>query len=76
MKESRIRCQVDECNQEYARTPEIEAIFGLKSGTLRNLEASGHVRSVALKVTGIRSKLKLWDIRSIREFLRAQEVKA
>ena len=57
---------------EFLRTEGVEALFGIKRGTLYNLEADGRVRGVLLRVRGSKSGVRLWSVDSIRKLLRAE----
>ena len=55
--------------REWGRDRDVAEIFSLKKGTLRTLEKQGKIRSVLLKVSGEKSKIRLWELDSIRELL-------
>ncbi len=55
--------------REWGRDRDVAEIFSLKKGTLRTLEKQGKIRSVLLKVSGDKSKIRLWDLDSVRELL-------
>ncbi len=57
---------------EFLRTPGVEKVFGLKRGTLYNLEAGGSIRGTLLRVRGQKSGVKLWSVDSIRKFIAGQ----
>src|SRR5262245_20611277 len=56
----------------FGRTKTVELIYGLRRGTLYNLQAQGKVRSVLLKVNGKKSGVRLWDLASIADFIESQ----
>jgi hypothetical protein len=57
---------------EFGRTADCNRLFGLKRGTMYNLLEDGKIRAVLLRVRGQKSGVRLWDIASIRDFIRSQ----
>jgi hypothetical protein len=77
MNESKTTAAVEPGNftgapKEFGRDKDADAIFSLKRGTLRNLHAQGKIRGVLLRVCGQKSGVRLWDMASIREFIRRE----
>jgi hypothetical protein len=58
--------------KEFGRTKDVERIFSVKRGTLYNAEKLGLVRGVLLRLRGKKSGVKLWDMRSIENWIRGQ----
>ncbi len=57
---------------EFLRTSDLRAIFGLARGTVYNLAAAGKIRGVLLRVKGKKSGVRLWDVNSVRAYIRSQ----
>lgn len=57
---------------EFGRTSDIQRLFGLKRGTLYNLSADGKIRGCLLRVRGSKSGVRLWDLASVRNFIRRE----
>jgi hypothetical protein len=55
--------------KEFGRTKDVERIFSVKRGTLYNAEKLGLVRGVLLRLRGQKSGVKLWDMRSIENWI-------
>ena len=58
--------------KEFGRTKDVERIFSVKRGTLYNAEKLGLVRGVLLRLRGQKSGVKLWDMRSIENWIRGE----
>jgi hypothetical protein len=58
--------------KEFGRTKDVERVFSVKRGTLYNAEKLGLVRGVLLRVRGQKSGVKLWDMRSIEQWIRRE----
>jgi hypothetical protein len=58
--------------KEFGRTKDVERIFSVKRGTLYNAAKLGLVRGVLLRLRGQKSGVKLWDMRSIENWIRGQ----
>jgi hypothetical protein len=58
--------------KEFGRTKDVERIFSVKRGTLYNAEKLGLVRGVLLRLRGQKSGVKLWDMRSIENWIRSE----
>ena len=58
--------------KEFGRTKDVERIFSVKRGTLYNAEKLGLVRDVLLRLRGQKSGVKLWDMRSIENWIRGE----
>jgi hypothetical protein len=57
---------------EFGRTADVAKHFGIKRGTLYNLLEAGKVRGVVLRVKGKQKGVRLWDMQSIRDYIRSQ----
>lgn len=55
---------------EFGRAGDVQKIFSLKRGTLYNLLADGKIRGVLLRVRGNKSGVRLFDMESVRDFIR------
>ncbi len=64
-----METQTDE--QEYGRFPDLERLFGLKRSYAYQLIDAKLIKSVAIRKRGTRSGIRLIDLNSVREFLRA-----
>ena len=62
--------------KEFGRTKDVERIFSVKRGTLYNAEKLGLVRGVLLRLRGQKSGVKLWDMRSIENWIRGEMQKS
>ena len=58
--------------QEFGRTEHVARQFGIKRGTLYNLYGDGKVRGCVLRVRGKQKGVRLWDMQSIRDYIRSQ----
>lgn len=58
--------------KEFGRTKDVEYVFSVKRGSLYNAEKLGLVRGVKLRLRGSKSGIKLWDMKSIAEWIRSQ----
>jgi hypothetical protein len=58
--------------KEFGRTKDVERVFSVKRGTLYNAEKLGLVRGVLLRLRGQKSGVKLWDMRSIEQWIRRE----
>ena len=58
--------------KEFGRTKDVERIFSVKRGTLYNAEKLGLVRGVLLRLRGQKSGVKLWEMRSIENWIRGE----
>jgi hypothetical protein len=56
---------------EFGRVADVIRHFGLKRGTLYNLYRDGKIRGVLLRVRGRKSGVRLFDLASVREFIRS-----
>lgn len=61
---------------EFGRTPDVTRTFGLRRGTLYNLHADGKIRGVLLRSRGQKSGCRLWDLESVRRYIRQCEEEA
>ncbi len=59
-------------NSEFGRVADVTRLFGLRRGTLYALLRTGKVRGVLLRVQGRKSGVRLFDMASVREFIRAE----
>ena len=57
---------------EFGRTIDVQRHDGIKRGTLYNLHADGKIKGVLLRVRGQKSGVRLWDMASIRDYIRSQ----
>lgn len=57
---------------EFGRCADVQRLFGIKRGTLYNLFADGKIRAVKLRVRGRTSGVRLFDLSSVREYIRSQ----
>jgi hypothetical protein len=57
---------------EFGRVADVTRQFGIKRGTLYNLHRAGKVRGVLLRVRGQKSGVRLFDMASVRDFIRSQ----
>ncbi|MGA2556667.1 MAG: hypothetical protein ABSG04_10395 [Verrucomicrobiota bacterium] len=57
---------------EFGRTADAQWQYGLKRGTLYNLHLDGKIKGVLLRVRGAKSGVRLWDMQSIRDYIRGQ----
>jgi hypothetical protein len=57
---------------EFGRVADVTRNFGIKRGTLYNLHRDGKVRGVLLRVRGQKSGVRLFDLASVRDFIRSQ----
>jgi hypothetical protein len=55
---------------EFGRAADCQRVFGLRRGTLYNLLADGKIRGHLLRVRGAKSGVRLFDMDSIRRFIR------
>jgi len=56
---------------EWARLPDIEKKFGLRRSKLYELISTGEVRSSCIRRKGAMTGVRLIDVESVRELLRA-----
>ncbi len=57
---------------EFGRCEDLRLLFGLKRGTAYNLLAEGKIHGVLLRVKGKKSGIRLFDLESVRQFIRSQ----
>lgn len=57
---------------EFGRTKDIQWLFGIRRGTLYNLLADGKIKGCLLRVRGQKSGVRLFEIDSVRRFVRSQ----
>jgi len=60
---------------EFGRTKDLEKLYGLRRGTVYNLLALGKIRGCVLRVRGKKSGIRLFDLESVRQFIRSQMTK-
>jgi len=58
--------------KEFGRDKDVRAIFSLKRSTLYNLHAQRKIHGVLLRIRGRKSGVRLWDMTSIREYIRSE----
>ena len=57
---------------EYGRVADVVRLFGLGKSTTYALLKSGRIRGVSLTVKGKRSRLRLVNLASVREFIESE----
>lgn len=57
---------------EFGRTADVLKHCGLKRGTLYNLLNDGKIRGYLLRVRGKKSGVRLFDMASVRDYIRSQ----
>lgn len=57
---------------EFGRTADLQKTFGLRRGTAYNLLLDGKIKGVLLRVRGKKSGCRLWDMASVRNYIRSQ----
>jgi hypothetical protein len=57
---------------EFGRCADVLRLYGLRRGTLYNLLSDGKIKGVLLRVRGKKSGVRLFDLDSIRRFIRSQ----
>jgi hypothetical protein len=57
---------------EFGRAADLQNCFGIRRGTAYNLLADGKIRGVLLRVKGKKSGCRLFDMDSVRQFIRAE----
>ncbi|HWX22701.1 MAG TPA: hypothetical protein VN578_22585 [Candidatus Binatia bacterium] len=57
---------------EFGRIRDVEKTTGLKRGSVYNLLALGHIKGCVLRVRGNKSGIRLIDMGSVRNYIRAQ----
>ena len=62
----------NDCTPEFGRTEDVRRLFGIKRGTLYNLYQQRKIRGVLLRQRGQQTGIRLWDIHSIREYIRSE----
>jgi hypothetical protein len=55
---------------EFGRWRDVERLYGLKRGSLYNLLALGRIKGVLLRVRGQKSGVRLFDLASVRDYIR------
>src|SRR5437870_11261338 len=64
-----------DCNgvvPEFARCRSLYVLFGLKRGSVYNLLSDNKIRGVLLRVKGKKSGIRLFDVASVRDYIRSQ----
>ncbi len=54
---------------EYARVAEVQRLTGLKRNTLYRLLKAGKIKGAMLPVTGNKSGVRVFDMKSVRDFI-------
>lgn len=77
MNESKTTAAVEPGNftgatPEFGRTADLQKTFGLRRGTAYNLLLDGKIKGVLLRVRGKKSGCRLWDMASVRDYIRSQ----
>lgn len=57
---------------EFGRCTDCTRLYGLRRGTLYNLLNNGKIKGVLLRVKGQKSGVRLFDLNSIRNYIRSQ----
>jgi hypothetical protein len=57
---------------EFGRLADVQRLYGLKRGTCYNLLAAGKIRGCLLRVKGRQSGVRLFEMASVRDFIRSQ----
>jgi len=57
---------------EFGRLADVQRFYGLKRGTCYNLLLDGKIKGVLLRVRGKKSGVRLFDMESVRQFIRSQ----
>lgn len=57
---------------EFGRVADVTRVFGVRRGTAYNLLRDGKIRGVLLRVRGQKSGVRLFDMESVRQLIRAQ----
>ena len=65
-------CQTTELKPEFGRIRDVERVYGLKRGTTYNLLSSGRIRGCVLRVKGKKSGVRLIEMDSVGQYIRAQ----
>jgi hypothetical protein len=58
------------CQPEFGRHQDLNRIFGIRRGTAYNLLLDGKIKGVLLRIRGQKSGIRLFDLGSVREFIR------
>lgn len=61
------------CQPEFADTHGIKRIFGISRSFAYDLLKHGKIRSISLRKPGRAKGRRLFDVASVRDFLRSQE---
>jgi hypothetical protein len=70
-----VEIEKDTTEPRFGRLKTVERLFGLKRGTCYNLLRAGKIRGCSICVTSKRSRTRVIDLDSVREFLE-NEMKA
>jgi hypothetical protein len=57
--------------KKFGRFPDVEQRFSIKRSKAYELIAAGHIKSAVIKPKGARSGIRLIDMESVENFLRA-----
>ena len=57
---------------EFGRISDLTRLFGIRRGTAYNLLRDGKIRGCLLRVRGKKSGVRLFDMDSVRRFIRSQ----
>jgi len=60
-----------EITPEFGTSKDVRKYFGIKKGTLYNLHKLNKVRGKVMRVTGEFKGVRLWDMSSIRSFIKS-----
>ena len=57
---------------EFGRCADVTRIFGIRRGTGYNLLRDGKIKGVLLRIRGKKSGVRLFDMDSVRQFIRSE----
>lgn len=60
---------------EFGRCADVQRVYGIRRGTAYNLLREGKIKGCVLRITGKKSGVRLFSMRSVAEFI-AAEMKA
>ena len=65
-----IRVDCNSAPPEFGRWRDVDRLYGIRRGTLYNLLGDGKIKGVLLRVRGQKSGVRLFDLASIRDYIR------
>jgi transposase len=66
------RGNFDNVMPEFGRAADVQKHFGIRRGTAYNLLREGKIRGVLLRIKGKKSGVRLFEMESVRQLIRAQ----